>query len=386
MHRLNIVCAESVLFGKEAFSTLGEVRVLPDRAIGHADLIFADVLAIRSKTRVDHDLLRDCRVKFVGTATAGFDHIDVRACEELGVHWSAAPGCNANSVSEYVTAALLHLAVRYGVELEGKTLAVVGVGQVGRRVVAKARALDLRVLQNDPPRAERENNFELQELADILPQADIVTLHVPLTDEGPHATWGMADEAFFARLKPGAVFINASRGEVVEERDLKAALASGRVSHAVLDVWNQEPTLDFELASRVTLGTPHIAGYSYDGKLDGTVQIYEAACRVFGVEPSWDPAPLLPPPSVPRLELDALGRSDAVVLHELVRSVYDLEADDRALRVPPEPDDLKRAARFERLRKTYPERREFFHTEAVLRNPRSGLLHKIHGLGFRLGA
>lgn len=381
---MKIVCAKSVLFGREAFSTLGEVRVLPDRNITRADVVDADILAIRSKTEVTRALIDNASLRYVGTATAGYDHIDTEACRKAGIAWGAAPGCNANSVAEYMTAALLHLAVEKGCPLKGRTLAVIGVGQVGHRVVAKARALGLRVLQNDPPRAAVEHNFELRPLAEILPEADFVTLHVPLTDEGPWATRAMVNADFFGALRPGAVFFNASRGEVVNERALQKAMDEHRLSHVVLDVWDHEPVINFDLCNRVDLGTPHIAGYSYDGKLDGTLQIYREACRIMGAEPTWDPTPLLPPPAVPRVELDARARTDEQVLHELVRRVYDIAADDLALRQPAEPDDAKRGARFDHLRATYPQRCEFHHTEARVVGGSSDLLSKIHGLGFGL--
>ncbi len=262
--RLRIVCAESVLFGREAFETLGDTVVLPDRKIGPADVREADALVVRSKTPVNRALLEGSRVSFVGTATAGFDHMDTVWLESQGVAWMAAAGCNANSVAEYITAALLCLATRYGWNLRRMTLGVVGVGQVGRRVVRKAEALGMRVLRNDPPRKLADQAPELIELDEVLAESDVVTLHVPLTEEGPFATRRMADARFFARMKPGASFFNASRGEVVDESDLLLALESGHVGHAVLDVWAHEPYWNADLARRADIITPHIAGYSYE--------------------------------------------------------------------------------------------------------------------------
>jgi len=383
MPRMKIVCAESVLYGREAFQTLGEVAVLPDRKIGPADVRDADALAIRSKTRAGRALLEGSRVAFVGTATAGFDHLDTDWLAQAGVAWMAAAGCNANSVAEYIVAALLCLARRHAFRLEGRTLGVVGVGQVGRRVVRKAQALGMRVLQNDPPRKLAEGAPELIDLSELLPAADILTLHVPLTDGGPFATRRMADARLFARMKPGAVFLNASRGEVVDEADLLLALDRGQVSRVALDVWDREPHWNAALMARADLGTPHIAGYSYDGKLDGTVQVYRDACRFFERPAAWDPAPLRPPPPVPEIRYDPAGRDDEEALEAIVRQVYDIEADDRALRGGP-ADDAARAERFERLRKHYPERREFPNTTVRLARPAPSLARKLEGIGFRL--
>jgi len=379
---MKIICAQSVLFGREAFSTLGETVVLPDRRIGAEDVRDADALIVRSKTRVDGALLEGSRVQFVGTATAGFDHLDTAWLDDHGVAWAAAPGCNANSVAEYVVAALLCLAHRHGVTLEGMSIGVVGVGQVGSRVVRKAEALGLRALQNDPPRRLAENNPIFIELDELLPVCDIVTLHVPLTDRGPFATRRLADARFFARMKPGAIFINASRGEVVDEADLWLARQAGQIRHLVLDVWDNEPHWNLRLAELADLITPHIAGYSFDGKLAGTDMIYRTACGFFEVTPQWDAPSHCPPPPVPYLEYDPAHREVEEALWEIVRQVYDIEADDRALRTPAHAGDDP-AERFERLRKTYPDRREFFNTTVHLHGAYPLLRRRLEGIGFR---
>lgn len=381
---MKVVCAQSVLCGRDAFSTLGEVVVLPDRKIGPADLRDADALVIRSKTTVDAALLAGSHVRYVGTATAGFDHLDLPALERAGVNWFAAAGCNANSVSEYVAAALLWLNVRKAVPLQGRTLGVIGVGQVGRRVVQKAGALGLRVLQNDPPRRLAESDPSLIELDAMLPELDVVTLHVPLIDGGPFPTRGMVDCRFLSKLKPGAVFINASRGEVVDEEALLLAMDRGVVSHAILDVWDHEPFWSPRLGERVAIGTPHIAGYSYDGKLAGTDLVYRDMCQFFERKSSWDPYRLAPPPDVPALTVSARGRSDEDVLWDIVHRVYDIERDDRDLRGTPCDSDQARGDRFDLLRKNYPSRREFMNTEVLLQNASPVLGAKVRGLGFKL--
>jgi erythronate-4-phosphate dehydrogenase len=381
---MRTVCAKSVLAGREAFASLGEVVVMPDREISRDDLLDADALVIRSKTTVNRALLEGTKVAFVGTATAGFDHIDAAACADLGVAWTAAPGCNATSVAEYITAALLSMAERDGFALAGRSIAVVGVGQVGRRVVAKAAALGMRPLQNDPPRALAEGDAMLRPLDEILAQADVVTLHVPLTDAGPFATRGMVDCRFLERLKPGALFFNASRGEVVDEAALKLALAGGQVSAAVLDVWDHEPDIDPVLLDAASIGTPHIAGYSWDGKLAGTAQVYAEACRFFEIEAAWDSSPLSPGTPPPEVRLDAAGRSDQEVLRDMVLQVYDIARDDRDLRGAGAPEGETLSARFERLRKKYWTRREFPAAHIAVSNATPTLLGTIAGLGFRV--
>jgi len=381
---MKIVCAQSVLAAREAFSTVGQTVVLPDRRIGRDDVLDADALVIRSKTRVTHDLLDGTRLAFVGTATAGFDHIDTLACAEHDVAWTAAPGCNAESVADYATAALLVWSLRRGRPLGGLCIAVVGVGQVGGRVVRRAEALGLRPLLNDPPRALAERDPVFRNLDEILPQADVVTLHVPLTDEGPFATRRMVDCRFLARLKPGALFINASRGEVVDESALHLALDGGQVSDIVLDVWDREPDIDARLLDRALIATPHIAGYSWDGKLAGTAQIYRALCGFFEVEPRWDPASVEPRARPPAAVVHAAGRPDEAVLSDMVRSTYDIEADDRALRGLGAPEGESLPERFERLRKTYPVRREFPAARVEVIGASDRLLRRAAGLGFRV--
>lgn len=383
---MKIVCAESVLLGREAFGTLGEVVRLPDDRMTRENLRQATALIVRSRTHVDESLLRGTPVAFVGTATAGFDHLDTAFLDSAGIAWAAAPGCNANSVSEYVVAALLCLAHRCGIELAGRTIGVIGVGQVGSRVAAKAEGLGLRVLRNDPPLQLATGEPAYLPLDRMLQEADVVSLHVPLTREGPFATFHLANCVFFSRMRPGGLFINTARGEVTDPDALLLALESGAVRRAVLDVWENEPAISEALLNRVELATPHIAGYSFDGRLNGTQAVYRAACRFFEAPVSWTPVPDSLPPGGTR-EVDARGQSDEEVLHQLVRSVYDLEADDRALRGDTDgwsaPTET-RAERFTRLRATYPERREFSAFTVTLLNGSPELARKIRALGFQM--
>ena len=378
---MKIVCATSVTLGREAFSTLGEVAWVPEREITAEVVRDADLLIGRSKVKLDRALLDGSRVAFAATATAGVDHVDAAYLEERQIAWTSAPGSNANSVAEWVAAGLLHLATRHGVALEGKTLGIIGVGNVGTRVAALAPALGLRVLLNDPPRAAAEPGAMWCELDALLAQADIVTLHVPLTDAGPYATRALVDCRFLSNLKTGAIFLNASRGEVVDEDCLRLAVDQDCVSHALLDVFAREPDVDPRTAAIADLVTPHIAGYSYEGRVRGTDQCYRAACRFLEVEPRWSPPPL-PHDEARVLDADPRGRTDLDVLAELVARAYDITADDRALRAGLGPDEAARRARFQALRAHYADRLEFpaFTTRVPATHPT--LAARLSRLGF----
>jgi erythronate-4-phosphate dehydrogenase len=374
---MKTVVAETVLLGREAFETLGEVVVIPDRQIGPAHLKDADALIIRSKTKVTPELLAGSAVRFVGTATAGFEHMDFQYLEKCGIGWTAAPGCNADSVADYITAVLLTLHAKYSVGLEGKTLGIIGAGQVGSRVAKRAEALGLRVLLNDPPRAAREGEAGFQGMETLLAESNLVTLHVPLIKEKPWPTLKMADSRFFEQMKRGAVFINASRGKVLDSDALLRAKANGIVSHAVLDVWDPEPAIRADVLAAATIGTPHIAGHSFEGKLNGTIQAYREACRFFETLPTWDSAPLLPELAVPELKIDSRGKSDLEVLTEAVAAVYDIGPDCLT------EEDIER---FDKLRANYGVRREFSNTTVFLSEDRSVLVKKIRKAGFTLPA
>jgi erythronate-4-phosphate dehydrogenase len=379
---MKIICASSLALGREIFSTLGEVTVVPERDITAEVVRDADALIVRSKVRVNRELLEGSRVSFVGTATAGTDHFDVPWLEEHGLAWTSAPGSNARSVAEYVVAALLRLAVRHPVSLEGKRLAIVGVGNVGRRLADLAPALGLEVLLNDPPRAAVESDPALRSLEEILPQADIVSLHVPLTLEGPYATRHLVDCRFLSLLKPGCLFVNASRGEVVDEDSLLLALRQGWVSRSVLDVFEREPRLRCEVAIQADLISPHIAGYSYEGRVNGTHLCYEAACRFFEREATWRASPA-DCPSCPAIQLDARGRRVEEVLDAVVRVAYDIEADDAALRSGLVEDDVERGRHFQKLRAQYPNRYEFGAWPVAVRGADDVVRERLRALGFQ---
>ena len=399
--RMKIICSTNIPYAEEAFRPLGDLTILAPKEITAERVRDADVLVIRSTLRANRALLEGSRVRFVGTATIGTDHLDLAYLDQAGITWCAASGCNANSVSEYVVAALLCLGQRHGFKLEGKTIGVVGIGNVGRLVVQKAQALGLRVLQNDPPRRAAENNPVFLPLEQVLAEADILTLHVPLTKTGPYPTWHLADRHFFEQLKPGVVWLNAARGAAMDSDAFLAAhslatRATGKVAYAVLDTWEGEPVFRTDVLAKADIATPHIAGHSFEGKVMGTVMIYHAVCRFLGIEPTWTPESRLPsdgllppevrlpPPLVPEIRLDPAGLSEEAALWRIVRLVYDIELDDQRLRAGAAADPKARGEHFEQLRKNYPIRREFRFTRVVLPQGYPRLEAKIRNLGFMI--
>lgn len=389
---MKIVCAASVLQARQAFAALGEVAVLPDRAIRREDLMDAGALIVRSKTRVGRELLEGTSVGFVATATAGTDHMDTAWLDRTGIAWTAAPGCNANSVAEYAVTSMSLLAAYAGEALPGKTLGVVGCGQVGSRVAAKAELLGLRVLRNDPPREARRvpgDTAEYVALADVLPQADILSFHVPLTDAPPFATRHLADCRLLGRLKPGAWLLNTSRGAVAETDALQLALASHCLSGCVLDVWEGEPAgMPDALDRAVLLLTPHIAGYSFEGLLNGTLHCRRELAHYLEADSDWTPdASQLPPPPPP-IRLDGRGRSPSELLAAVLSAACPVPADSAAWRAQARtatgPDDLR--TRFDAFRRAYSARREFAAHRLQLRNFPEAVVDVLGALGFQVHA
>jgi erythronate-4-phosphate dehydrogenase len=345
------VVDENIPFLKGVLEPFADVVYMPGSKINHAAVREADGLIIRTRTKCDMELLEGSSVQFIATATIGHDHIDSSCCSLLGIQWFHAAGCNSSGVEQYITAALFHLAARHSFRLAGKVLGVVGVGNVGSRVVKIAKAIGMTVLQNDPPRARTEGAGIFTDLHIILEESDIITFHVPLTLDGPDRTLHLADERFFSFLKRKPFIINTSRGEVVDQEELLKHLGLGSISGAVLDVWYNEPFIDLELLARAEIGTPHIAGYSTEGKAKGTAYCVQQASRFFGFGlDKWYPDPLPGPPAREFL-IDPSGKHPEDVLHEAIKLSYDILGDDRDLRADP--------ASFENLRNHYPVRREF---------------------------
>ena len=380
---MKIIADENIPFVAESFSRLGEVQTLPGREISSAHLEDADVLLIRSVTKVNQKLLQGSRVKFVGTATIGTDHIDEDYLQKEGIAFAYAPGSNANSVAEYIVAALLTLARRKKFVLQGKSIGIVGVGNVGSQVVKKCQALGMKFLLNDPPLARKTREKRYLPLETLF-AADIITLHVPLNYEGEDATYHLANEKFFSQMKESSIFINSSRGAVVNEAALLNAIYCKRITSVVLDVWENEPLINTQLLEQVDLGTPHIAGYSFDGKVKGTAMLYAALGRFLGREDSWSPLELLPAPEKEVLTIDGEGKREEAILEETIRQIYSTEDDDENLRKILSLIPEKRGKHFDHIRKNYPVRREFLNTKIICKNCSLSLQQKLKGLGFNL--
>lgn len=381
--QLKIVCSSSMPFAKEVFSTMGKVEVVDGPAISPAHVKDADILAVRSTTRINRDLLEGSAVRFIGTATIGTDHIDIDYLHRAGIEWCYAPGCNANSVSEYIASALLCLAADNGLSLVDKTMGIVGVGNVGSLVAEKAAALGMKILCNDPPRVEAEGQPgpEFVELDQLLASSDFITMHVPLTPTGAHPTYHIADKNFFADMKPGAVFINAARGAVVDTPALLGSLKEGHIRHSVIDTWENEPLYNEQLLELADIGTPHIAGYSFEGKVAGTVMVYHEACRFLGLNPQFTLDALLPPAPVSQVAPDGSANTPERILWSIVKQVYDISQDDSNLRQG--PSGGRRGNHFRLLRKNYRQRREFRWTRVRTSEIRdSGLQSRVRSLGF----
>jgi len=382
---VQFVVDENIPFAREAFSHLGSVTLLPGRGITREAIRRAHALIVRSVTKVDATLLADTNVQFVGTATTGIEHIDREYLAARNIAFAAALGCNANAVAECVLTALLVTAHAKGLSLSEKTLGIIGAGRIGSIVAAKAPALGLRVLLHDPPLARATGDGRYRPLAEIL-RADFVTLHVPLTYDGPDATFHLIGADELAHMTPSAILINTARGEVVDNTALLETLTKGTIGGAVMDVWEGEPSIDWDLLDRVTLGTPHIAGYSSDGKINGTVMVYHACCRFRGIEPVWAPPdpPAAPAPgSLPHLEFNATGKDFQTLAHDILTTLYDLPADHARMRdLLAVPESLRPQA-FDQLRRDYPHRREFAGTPISITGGARNLLARLQKLGIR---
>ena len=381
-----LVVDENIPFAREAFSHLGSVTVLPAQEMTPATLQKAQALITRSNITVNADLLTNTDVQFVGTATTGVDHVDQRYLAERRIGFAAALGCNANSVAEYVLTALLTTAHQRGISLTGKTIGVIGVGRIGSLVADKVRALGMEPILNDPPLARETGNPHYQRITEAL-QADVVTLHVPLTVDGPDPTLHLIGEKELSRMAPSAVLINAARGEVVDTNALLQALTRRTIGGAVLDVWEGEPSIRWELFSQALIGTPHIAGHSYDGKVKGTVMMYQACCRFWGIEPTWTPPTTLPltanlaPERPPQPEFHATDKDLQTLAHDVTTTLYDLAGDHRRMKHVLTLPETMRPRAFQRLRRDYPPRREFANTPVVIKGSRNHVLHQLNALG-----
>jgi erythronate-4-phosphate dehydrogenase len=379
---MRIVADENIPLLDAFFSGFGDIHRYPGRTLDRAAVADADILLVRSVTRVTRELLEGTPVRFVGTCTIGTDHLDLDYFHQAGIQWSSAPGCNARGVVDYVLGSLLTLAEIEGVELASRTYGIVGAGQVGGRLIKVLRGLGWNVLVCDPPRQAAEGG-DYVSLDEIVARCDVISLHTPLNKTGDLPTWHLFDRTRLQQLKHGAWLINAARGPIVDNSALREVLLEREDLQAVLDVWEKEPVVDVELAELCVIGTPHIAGYSLDGRQRGTAQIYQALCAHLGQPATIELADLLPRPWLASVTLDAA--TDPVwALNMLCRGVYDPRRDDADLRRSLVGDANSQRLAFDALRKHYPPRREIDALRVSINGESAALTQIVQALGASL--
>lgn len=380
-----IVADENIPLLDSFFGDFGEIRRVQGRAMGPEDVRDADILLVRSVTRVGRELLEGSRVRFVGTATIGTDHVDQDWLQQQGICFSAAPGCNANSVAEYILSVLSIHAERLGLDdWAGLSVGIVGVGNVGGELARKLTRLGFEVVLCDPPRAEAEGESapSFVSLEEVM-KCDVVTLHTPLTRGPHHPTYHMVGDAELDALTSRQLLINSGRGEVIDNSALLRRLEKKDAPVVALDVWEGEPAINAELVSRVWLATPHIAGYSLEGKVQGTEMIYQALCRFLGLPVRKQAGQFLPEPALNKVSFtSAAGERSAIRI--ALRACYDPRRDDGRLRAAMRMPEHERAQAFDRLRKDYPVRRECSSLKVQLKGTSKSMQDVFRVMGFKL--
>ncbi|MCL6271029.1 4-phosphoerythronate dehydrogenase PdxB [Sansalvadorimonas sp. 2012CJ34-2] len=381
---MKIVADENIplleTFFRDFLGENGELYTCHGRNMTPEDVADADMLLVRSITQVNEKLLAGSQVRFVATATSGTDHVDKKWLKNNNIGFSSAAGCNADAVVDYVLAALDNMTDEHGIQLQERTVGIVGYGQVGSRLYDRLKALGVTCLVCDPFKEVPGGGITMD---DLVNWSDIISFHTPLTDSGPHPTFHILDQDRLQRLRPGTILVNAGRGGVVDNNALKQRLQEQNDIIAVLDVWEGEPELDPELLDLVAIGTPHIAGYSVDGKVRGTAMIYQAACKYFGQPETIRFHEVVPAPSLRSLTMSE-GVSPQIAATMALKAVYDIRRDDRCLRqaVRKHPDAIARE--FDLLRRNYPKRREFSTLEVIMIDTHPAANDPVAGLGFRI--
>ena len=373
---MKIVIDDKIPYIKGALEPFAEVIYLPGNKTTPAIIKNADALITRTRTQCNRELLEGSNVKFIASATIGFDHIDTDYCKEAGISWTNAPGCNAESVNQYIASALFSWSMRKRKDLSDLCIGIVGVGNVGKRVAKTCEILGMKVILNDPPRERIEGPEKFKNLQTIQNEADIITFHVPLNLNGPDKTFHMVNENFLQKLKKKPLLINSCRGEVMDSETIYDAIEAEDIIGYIADCWENEPDINLDLLNITEYGTPHIAGYSKDGKANGTAMSVQAISKFFdlGID-NWKPEKVeLPEQTI--VEIDGNQRREYSILAEAVLSTYDIENDDDALKDTPHL--------FEKLRGDYPVRREFDTYTLKLKNVSEETESKLRELGFRI--
>jgi len=371
---MRIVADDKIPFLKGVLEKYAEVNYLPGDKISNADLLNADALLTRSITICNEDLLQNTSIKLIASATNGDDHIDKEYCSKNSIAWRNAKGCNTDAVVQYFTTALLKMAEEKNVELKGKTIGIIGVGNIGSRIQHVVELLGLKVLLNDPPRARNEGKEGFVDLEEIKETADIFTLHVPLSYGEQDKTFHLLDQEFFDGLKKPLILINTSRGAVIDTIALKDATREGKMINSCLDVWESEPEIDEELLGMVDIATPHIAGYSIEGKAKGTAMVVKAVSEFFSLG-IIDWYPDITPGAI-KLDMNCLNLADQKILQKVYSEVYPIKIDDDKFRANPE--------NFELLRREYNYRYENQNYFLNLESASDSAINMLSDLGFQL--
>ena len=373
---MKIIIDDKIPYIRGAFEDVAEVIYLPGSKTTAEIAKNADAIVTRTRTICNEKLLAGSSVKFIATATIGYDHIDTDYCDAAGIKWTNAPGCNSKSVEQYIASALMVLAETKKLKLKDLCIGIVGVGNVGSKVAKICEIFGMKVLLNEPPRERAEGSDKFVSLETIKNEADIISLHVPLNIKGEDATFHMGDESFFSELKKKPVLINSCRGEVIETDAVKKALKTKQLSSFVCDCWENEPDLDSELLEMTEIATPHIAGYSKDGKAKGTLMSVLAISDFFGLGlNNWQPSGVELPTN-PIIEIDGEGMNEQEVFSKAILHTYDIRHDDKLLRLSPE--------HFEQQRGDYPTRREFPAFTIRTQRVEEKTLEKLELLGFNV--
>ncbi|EFP94928.1 4-phosphoerythronate dehydrogenase [Vibrio caribbeanicus] len=350
---MNILVDENMPYAEQLFSRLGNVILKPGRELEASDLVDIDALMIRSVTRVDSELIaRANQLKFVGSATAGMDHVDQNLLQQKGIYFTGAPGCNKVGVAEYVISAMLVLAQEQGFSIFDKTVGIIGAGEVGTYLQQCLEGIGIKVLLNDPLKQACGDEREFTPLETLIGQADIITLHTPITKESEYPTYHLFDQTRLSSLRGDQILINAARGAIVDNSALKQRLLKNDGFTAVLDVFEYEPQVDLDLVPLLAFATPHIAGYGLEGKARGTTMIFNHFCRFLNRDLNVDAAELLPIAPIPSLHLKS--NCNEAILHNITQLVYDVRKDDALFR-----RNIHMQGAFDKMRKHYWDRREY---------------------------
>ncbi|WP_104041891.1 4-phosphoerythronate dehydrogenase [Vibrio hyugaensis] len=350
---MKIIVDENMPYAEELFSQLGEVILKPGRTLTADDLVDVDALMIRSVTKVNAELISKAnKLKFVGTATAGMDHVDQALLKEKGIFFTAAPGCNKVGVAEYAFSVMMVLSQQQGFSVFDKTVGIIGAGQVGSYLEKCLKGMGINVLINDPFKQEEGDSRSFTPLAELIERSDVITLHTPITKDGLHPTHHLIDDKVLNGLRCNQILINAARGPVVDNQALKQRLMKNDGFTAALDVFEFEPEVDMELLPLLAFATPHVAGYGLEGKARGTTMIFNSYCEFLNNELRAHASDLLPTAPVPTMVLDRAW--DEATLHNITQLIYDVRKDDALFR-----REISKPGSFDLMRKNYWDRREY---------------------------